>query len=232
MKPSLLAASILSADFSNLGDQIHQAEIAGVDWIHIDVMDGHFVPNITMGPFIVETVRKLTTLPIDVHLMIEKPENFISAFIKAGADYVSVHVECNSNIHRTIQSIRANHAKAGIVINPGTPASAAFALLPFVDYILLMSVNPGYSGQVFIPEVLNKIPELRKQCLELAWNRCLRLTAASPPKPLRLHVLPAWMYLWLQPPYLKRIMVLLVAFKHYEMHFNQKTRRLSCFYGF
>ena len=167
MKPSLLAASILSADFSNLGDQIHQVEIAGVDWIHIDVMDGHFVPNITMGPFIVETVRKLTTLPIDVHLMIEKPENFISAFIKAGADYVSVHVEGNSNIHRTIQSIRANHAKAGIVINPGTPASAAFALLPFVDYILLMSVNPGYSGQVFIPEVLNKIPELRKQCLEL-----------------------------------------------------------------
>lgn len=182
MKPFLLAASILSADFSNLAGQIHQAEIAGVDWIHVDVMDGHFVPNITMGPFIVETVRRITKLPIDVHLMIEKPENHLLAFINAGADYVSVHVEGNPNAHRTIQTIRANNARAGIVINPGTPPSSVFALLPFVDYILLMSVNPGYSGQEFIPEVLSKVPALRKECLKLGVNPLIEIDGGISPK--------------------------------------------------
>lgn len=156
----ILSASILSADFSNLQDQIRQAETAGVDWIHVDVMDGHFVPNISMGPFIVETCRRLTSLPLDVHLMIENPERYIEAFAHAGASSISVHIENSPHIHRTLQAIRGLGVKAGIVVNPGTPAAAISAVLSDVDMVLVMTVNPGFSGQAFIPGVLAKISEI------------------------------------------------------------------------
>lgn len=161
MTPFLIAPSILSADFGHLADQIHTAEDSGADWIHIDVMDGHFVPNITMGPFIVEACRKTTSLPLDVHLMIEKPELHVQNFRSAGADWISVHLEGNPHLHRTLQVIRQLGAKAGIALNPGTPANALEALAPFLDYVLVMTVNPGYSGQVFIPECVRKIAQIQ-----------------------------------------------------------------------
>jgi len=163
----ILSASILSANFSNLEDQIRQVEQAGVDWVHIDVMDGHFVPNITMGPFIVETCKRLTNLPLDVHLMIEAPERQIESFINAGADFISVHIEGNPNIHRTLQQINAAGVHAGIALNPGTPAASIQTVMPFVDFILAMTVNPGFSGQKFIPQVAGKIYEIRKMADEL-----------------------------------------------------------------
>ena len=155
-----LSSSILSADFSQLGNQIKLAENAGVDWIHLDVMDGHFVPNITMGPFIVETCRRITNLPLDVHLMIEKPEKHIHSFINAGANTVSIHVENNPNALRTLQEIQEAGSKAGIVLNPGTPAIAISSLIEFADMVLVMTVNPGYSGQKFMPQVVKKIREV------------------------------------------------------------------------
>lgn len=160
--PFFLSASILSADFSELGSQIRQAELGGVDWIHVDVMDGHFVPNITMGPFIVAACRQITALPLDVHLMIEQPEKFIEDFALAGASRLSVHIEENPNVLRTVQAIRSLGVHPGIVLNPGTPASAVTAVLPFVDHVLVMTVNPGYSGQVFIPETVAKVAEVRR----------------------------------------------------------------------
>lgn len=160
--PFILSASILSADFSELGNQIRQAEAAGVDWIHVDVMDGHFVPNITMGPFIVEACRQITALPLDVHLMVAKPELFIEDFVRAGANRLSIHIENNPNVLRTLQAIRALGAHPGVVLNPGTPASAVTAVLPYVDHVLVMTVNPGYSGQQFIPETAAKIAEVRR----------------------------------------------------------------------
>lgn len=159
MQP-ILSASILSANFSSLSDQIRSAEEAGIDWIHIDVMDGRFVPNITMGPMVVETCRSITNLPLDVHLMIEHPEQHIDAFAAAGADWISVHIEDNPNIHRTLQRIRSLGCQPGVVLNPGTPASRVTATLPFVDLVLVMTVNPGFGGQAFIPEMLGKITEL------------------------------------------------------------------------
>lgn len=167
MAEIILSASILSADFSNLGAQILQAENAGINWLHIDVMDGHFVPNITMGPFIVETCKRISSLPLDVHLMIEKPERYIEAFAQAGASIITVHVEGNPNTHRTIQQIRVLGCKAGICINPGTPVSLLEPLLPFVDLVLLMSVNPGFSGQLYIPETEARIVDV-KQRINLA----------------------------------------------------------------
>jgi len=157
----LLSASILSADFTRLGDQIREAEQAGVDWIHIDVMDGHFVPNLTMGPFIVETCRRVTNLPLDVHLMIQSPEHFLESFASAGASSLSVHVENSPNLHRTLQKIRELGCNVGAVLNPGTPASHVEPVLHMADLILVMSVNPGYSGQAFLPEVLPKITLIR-----------------------------------------------------------------------
>ncbi|MBI9051290.1 MAG: ribulose-phosphate 3-epimerase [Anaerolineaceae bacterium] len=152
-----ISASILSANFAELGNQIKETETAGCDWLHIDVMDGVFVPNISMGPFIVKTCKKITTLPLDVHLMISHPENHIDAFIEAGASTLSIHVENNPNVLRAIQYIQSKNVRAGLVLNPGTPASAIESLLPFVDQVLVMTVNPGFSGQVFIPEMLSKI---------------------------------------------------------------------------
>lgn len=157
MKPDLISASILSADFSKLKESIAQCEEAGCDWIHIDVMDGHFVPNITMGPFIVEAVKKMTKLPLDVHLMIEKPELLADSFISSGADNLTIHIENNPNAYRTLKQISKLGAKPGIALNPATPVSALESILEFAEMVLVMTVNPGYSGQVFIPQMTRKI---------------------------------------------------------------------------
>jgi len=156
-----ISASILSADFTCLADQIHLAEASGIDWVHIDVMDGTFVPNISMGPFIVETCRRITPLPLDVHLMIDHPERHIEAFARAGANNLSIHIENNPHIHRTLQSIRSFGCKAGVVLNPGTSIHSIEAILTDVDFILVMTVNPGFSGQKFIPQVAEKIRSIR-----------------------------------------------------------------------
>ena len=157
-----LSASILSADFGHLEDDLKQAQKAGVDWLHIDVMDGHFVPNISMGPFIVKKCRELSSLPLDVHLMIEKPENHIHAFIKAGANFISIHPEGNPNVVRTLQEIKQAGCQAGLAINPGTSISSVVSILDFVDMVLILTVNPGFSGQAFLPQVVSKIEELNQ----------------------------------------------------------------------
>lgn len=161
MKEIILSSSILSADFSRLKEQINEAENAGVDWIHIDVMDGRFVPNITMGPFIVETCRKITRLPLDVHLMIDNPEYHIEPFANAGADFLTVHIENTPNIYRILQHIRTLGSHPGIAINPGTPARNIEAILHLIDMVLVMTVNPGFSGQVFMPEMISKISAVK-----------------------------------------------------------------------
>jgi len=165
-----ISASILNSDFGNLESEIHKAEKAGVDWIHLDIMDGHFVPNISFGPHIVSICRKITNLPLDVHLMISDPEKYIEHFADAGADYISVHVENNPHIHRTLQTIRLLDKHPGIVINPGTPIESIYGVLDSIDFVLLMSVNPGFGGQAFIPETLNKIERLSKVFLERKLN--------------------------------------------------------------
>lgn len=157
----ILSPSILSADFSRLGEEIRTVEKAGVDWIHIDVMDGHFVPNMTMGPFIVETCKRITSLPLDVHLMIDNADKFVKIFARAGAGCLSVHLEGNPNIHRTLQVVRSLGVKTGLVLNPGTPVEASSAVVHLVDYVLLMSVNPGYSGQSFQPETVKRVKQMR-----------------------------------------------------------------------
>ena len=158
----LISASILSADFSRLGEQIIEAEKAGADWIHVDVMDGHFVPNLTVGPLIVEACRRVTQLPLDVHLMVESPETLLESFARAGSSIVSVHVETCPDPYKTLQTIHDLGCKAGIVLNPATPVDSVRPFLSVVDLILVMSVNPGYSGQVFMPEVLPKVSSLRR----------------------------------------------------------------------
>jgi len=158
-----VAPSILSADFSRLGEEIKAVEAAGADLIHIDVMDGHFVPNITIGPLIVQACRKATKLPLDVHLMIEDPELYIADFAKAGADYITVHAEAARHLHRLVQSIREHKGvKAGVSLNPATPLEELDYILDELDLVLIMSVNPGFGGQAFIPSALRKIRELRQ----------------------------------------------------------------------
>jgi len=163
----LIAPSILSADFSKLGEELRAVEIAGADWIHVDVMDGHFVPNITMGPFIVEAVRRVTELPIDVHLMIENPDRYISDFAKAGASLISIQVEACIHLNRTVQMIKETGIQAGVVLNPSTPVASVRWILPYIDFVLIMSVNPGFGGQHFIPNSLDKIRAMRKLIDEL-----------------------------------------------------------------
>jgi ribulose-phosphate 3-epimerase len=162
MAEIILSTSILSADFARLSEEIKEAEAAGADWIHVDVMDGHFVPNLTMGPFIVETCRRITTLPLDVHLMVDNPEDLIEAFANAGADRLSVQVESTPHIYRLLERIGELGCHPGVVINPGTPASSLSEVLHLADLVLVMTVNPGYSGQEFIPGVLEKIAQVRQ----------------------------------------------------------------------
>ncbi|NJC95350.1 MAG: ribulose-phosphate 3-epimerase [Anaerolineales bacterium] len=163
MNTSVIAPSILSADFTRLGEEIAACESAGADWIHVDVMDGHFVPNITMGPFIVETCRRITKLPLDVHLMIERPEQHLDVFAKAGASGLTVHIETCPHIHRTLQQIKSLGCRAGVVLNPGTPVGAIEAVLSEADLVLVMSVNPGFSGQTFIPESVARVADVRRR---------------------------------------------------------------------
>jgi ribulose-phosphate 3-epimerase len=165
-----IAPSILSADFSKLGEEILEVEKGGADYIHVDVMDGHFVPNITIGPLIVEAIRPVTKLPLDVHLMIENPDQYIEAFANAGADYITVHVEACRHLHRTIQHIKSFGIKAGVVLNPATPVDAIQHVIGDIDMVLLMSVNPGFGGQKFIPEVLPKITKVKQMAEDKGLN--------------------------------------------------------------
>ncbi|UOY88980.1 ribulose-phosphate 3-epimerase [Bacillus glycinifermentans] len=157
-----VAPSILSADFARLGEEIKDVEQGGADYIHIDVMDGHFVPNLTIGPLVVEAVRPITKLPLDVHLMIEEPDRYIPAFAKAGADMISVHVEACPHLHRTIQLIKEQGVKAGVVLNPHTPVQQIEHVIKDLDLVLLMTVNPGFGGQSFISSVVPKIRQVKE----------------------------------------------------------------------
>ena len=162
----IIAPSILSADFSRLGEEIKAIEKGNADWVHIDVMDGHFVPNITIGPPVVASIRKITKLPLDVHLMIQDPDKYIEKFAKAGADIISVHVEASTHLHRSIQFIKDQGCKAGVSLNPATSLATLDHILSEVDMVIIMTVNPGFGGQEFIPSVLPKIKRLREKINE------------------------------------------------------------------
>jgi ribulose-phosphate 3-epimerase len=163
MTKSILAPSIIASDFTRLAEVIHACESAGADWLHMDIMDGHFVPTITIGPLFVEACKRAAKLPLDVHLMISEPEKHIEAFAKAGADNITVHVETCPDLPGMVKKIKALGCKAGITLNPATPASALDSALPLADLVLVMSVNPGYSGQEFMPEMIGKVEEIRNK---------------------------------------------------------------------
>lgn len=166
----IIAPSILSADFTRLGEEIREIETAGADWVHIDVMDGHFVPNLTFGPPVVAALRPLTKLPFDVHLMIEQPERYLPAFAEAGADIVTVHAEACVHLHRTLQQIRGFNLSAGVALNPATPLAFVEHVLQDVDLVLIMTVNPGFGGQAYIPEMGAKVARLRQMLDERGLN--------------------------------------------------------------
>jgi len=166
-RPIKIAASILAADFGRLGEQVAEAEAGGADYIHVDVMDGHFVPNITVGPVVVQAVRRVTRLPLDVHLMIESPERYLAEFCAAGADHLTVHVETCPHLHRTVQQIKELGCKAGVTLNPATPAASLAEILAYVDQVLVMTVNPGFGGQAFIAGMAPKIRQVRVMLDEL-----------------------------------------------------------------
>jgi len=163
MNKFLLAPSIIASDFTKLGDEITACESAGADWLHMDVMDGHFVPTITVGPLFVEACKRVAKLPLDVHLMISDPDRYLDVFAKAGANNITVHVETCPNLIQTIEKIKSLGCKAGVTLNPPTPASVLDEVLPLVDLVLVMSVNPGYSGQAFMPEMIGKVEEVRNK---------------------------------------------------------------------
>ena len=170
MSNKKIPPSILSADFSRLGEEVRRVEEAGADWIHVDVMDGAFVPNITVGPFILEAVRKVTALPLDVHLMIERPEQYISEFADAGADVITVHFEACTHLHRTIQTIKEKGKEARVSVNPATPLVSIKYVLGDICLLLIMSVNPGFGGQKFIPSALDKIKKARQMVDKIGAN--------------------------------------------------------------
>ena len=159
-----IAPSILSADFTRLAEAVELIEAAGADWVHVDVMDGHFVPNLTIGPPVVKALKRVATRPLDVHLMVSDPDRTAEWYVDAGADVVTVHVEAAPHLHRTVQRIREGGASPGVTLNPGTPASSLAGILPYVDVVLVMSVNPGFGGQSFIETSLAKIAEIARMC--------------------------------------------------------------------
>lgn len=175
MNKFLLAPSIIAADLTHIADEIAACESAGADWLHMDVMDGHFVPTITIGPLFVEACKRVTKLPLDVHLMIENPQKYIEAFAKAGANNITVHVETCPNLVEIIEKIKPYGCTAGITLNPSTPASVLDSALPFADLVLVMSVNPGYSGQAFMPEMIAKVEEVRSKLNALRSNAHLEV---------------------------------------------------------
>jgi ribulose-phosphate 3-epimerase len=185
-KPTfLIAPSILSADLARLGDEVRDVERAGADWIHVDVMDGRFVPNITLGPVVVQAVRRATQLPLDVHLMIVEPERYVQAFAEAGADVISVHVEASPHLQRTLAEIRRLGKRAGVVLNPHTSETSLEYVLDDVDLILIMSVNPGFGGQKFLPAVLPKIEAVRRAIDRRGLNISLEVDGGVAPDTVR-----------------------------------------------
>lgn len=181
-----IAPSILSADFLNLGRELRETEKAGADMLHIDIMDGHFVPNITIGPFIVEAIRKATRVPLDVHLMIEEPDRYLKDFVAAGADYLTVHVETSVHLHRAIQWIKESGVKAGVSINPATPVWALDHILHDVDMVVVMAVNPGFGGQHFISHCAEKVKTLKKIIRESSSNVLIEVDGGVKPENARL----------------------------------------------
>jgi ribulose-phosphate 3-epimerase len=184
-KNYLISPSILSADFTQLGDQIRQAEQAGADWFHIDIMDGHYVPNLSMGPAVLEACRRTTDLPLDVHLMIEEPDRYLENFISAGADYLTVHIETCPEIEKTINRIHDLGCKSGITLNPGTDAEMIKPFINLVDLVLVMTVQPGFSGQSFMPEILPKINTIRKMINEIKPEVLLEVDGGINPETIR-----------------------------------------------
>ena len=175
MNKFLIAPSIIASDFTHLADEISVIESAGADWLHMDIMDGHFVPTITVGPLFVQACKRATKLPIDAHLMISDPDQYLEVFAKAGANNITVHVETCPNLPQTIQKIKSLGCTAGVTLNPATPASALDSVLPLVDLVLVMSVKPGYSGQSFMPEMISKVEEIRNKLNALHSNAYLEV---------------------------------------------------------